>query len=149
MLSLYFNFGECNCIIISYSFYTFSDMVEVKEIIVVCDPSYRDIFEGFNSLSLSLSLSPSYHFFFSLVFVFSLVSVVKYLFVTSRLVFVYLFSSDAKGNYEVELKFALPGKERQDSVYNGLQERLVFILIFLLVVMNNAFVFSDSCIIML
>ncbi|KAK7363910.1 hypothetical protein VNO77_06071 [Canavalia gladiata] len=57
-----------------YSFYTFSHMVEVKEIVVVCDPSYRDIFE------------------------------------------------DAKGNDEVELKFALPGKERQDSVYSGLQE---------------------------
>ncbi|XLR52193.1 hypothetical protein HN51_002914 [Arachis hypogaea] len=57
-----------------YSFYTFSRMVEVKEIIVVCDPSYKDIFE------------------------------------------------DAKVNDKVELKFALPGKERQDSVYNGLQE---------------------------
>lgn len=33
-----------------------------------------------------------------------------------------LFSSDAKGNDQVELKFALPGKERQDSVYSGLQE---------------------------
>ncbi|MED6131177.1 hypothetical protein PIB30_007472 [Stylosanthes scabra] len=57
-----------------YSFYTFSHMVEVKEIIVVCDPSYKDIFE------------------------------------------------DAELNDKVELKFALPGKERQDSVYNGLQE---------------------------
>ncbi|KAK2406362.1 2-C-methyl-D-erythritol 4-phosphate cytidylyltransferase, chloroplastic [Trifolium repens] len=57
-----------------YSFYTFSRMIEVKEIIVVCDPSYNDIFE------------------------------------------------DVKGNCQVELKFALPGKERQDSVYNGLQE---------------------------
>ncbi|XP_050376934.1 2-C-methyl-D-erythritol 4-phosphate cytidylyltransferase, chloroplastic-like [Argentina anserina] len=28
-----------------YSFYTFSRMPEVKEIIVVCDPSYRDVFE--------------------------------------------------------------------------------------------------------
>lgn len=28
------------------SFYTFSRMPEVKEIIVVCDPSYQDIFEG-------------------------------------------------------------------------------------------------------
>ncbi|MED6208818.1 hypothetical protein PIB30_048736 [Stylosanthes scabra] len=57
-----------------YSFYTFSHMVEVKEIVVVCDPSYKDIFE------------------------------------------------DAELNDKVELKFALPGKERQDSVYNGLQE---------------------------
>ncbi|TKY53859.1 2-C-methyl-D-erythritol 4-phosphate cytidylyltransferase [Spatholobus suberectus] len=57
-----------------FSFYTFAHMVEVKEIIVVCDPSYKDIFE------------------------------------------------DAKGNFQAELKFALPGKERQDSVYNGLQE---------------------------
>ncbi|KAI4296132.1 hypothetical protein L6164_036116 [Bauhinia variegata] len=57
-----------------YSFFTFSRMVEVKEIIVVCDPSYKDIFE------------------------------------------------DAKGNNPPEVKYALPGKERQDSVYSGLQE---------------------------
>ncbi|XP_020230753.1 2-C-methyl-D-erythritol 4-phosphate cytidylyltransferase, chloroplastic [Cajanus cajan] len=56
-----------------YSFYTFSHMLQVKEIVVVCDPSYKDIFE------------------------------------------------DAKGNLQPQLKFALPGKERQDSVYNGLQ----------------------------
>ncbi|KAL6552293.1 hypothetical protein OROHE_007657 [Orobanche hederae] len=56
-----------------YSFYTFSKMPEVKEIVVVCDPSYQDIFE------------------------------------------------DAKENILVDLKFALPGKERQDSVYSGLE----------------------------
>nr|AJT35504.1 4-diphosphocytidyl-methylerythritol 2-phosphate synthase [Gentiana rigescens] len=57
-----------------YSFYTFSRMAEVKEIVVVCDPSYRDIFE------------------------------------------------DTIHKITVDLKFALPGKERQDSVYSGLQE---------------------------
>ncbi|KAK6945656.1 Cytidylyltransferase IspD/TarI [Dillenia turbinata] len=57
-----------------YSFFTFADMNEVKEIVVVCDPSYKDIFE------------------------------------------------DSKEKIHVNLKFALPGKERQDSVYNGLQE---------------------------
>ncbi|CAK9137430.1 unnamed protein product [Ilex paraguariensis] len=56
-----------------YSFYTLSSMPEVKEIVVVCDPSYVDIFE------------------------------------------------DTKEKIEVDLKFALPGKERQDSVYSGLQ----------------------------
>ncbi|EYU33225.1 hypothetical protein ABFS82_02G080300 [Erythranthe guttata] len=56
-----------------YSFYTFSKMREVKEIIVVCDPSYTDIFE------------------------------------------------DSKDDIHVDLKFALPGKERQDSVYSGLE----------------------------
>ncbi|KAF8016123.1 hypothetical protein BT93_H1605 [Corymbia citriodora subsp. variegata] len=56
-----------------YSFYTFSHMREVKEIIVVCDPSYKDIFE------------------------------------------------DTKEKVQVDLKFTLPGKERQDSVYSGLQ----------------------------
>nr|AEM42975.1 2-C-methyl-D-erythritol 4-phosphate cytidylyltransferase [Siraitia grosvenorii] len=56
-----------------YSLYTFSRLVEVKEIIVVCDPSYQDIFE------------------------------------------------DAKEKIDIELKFTLPGKERQDSVYSGLQ----------------------------
>jgi hypothetical protein len=30
-------------------------MEEVKEIIVVCDPSYRDIFEGFFSLDNTLT----------------------------------------------------------------------------------------------
>ncbi|PSS21671.1 2-C-methyl-D-erythritol 4-phosphate cytidylyltransferase [Actinidia chinensis var. chinensis] len=56
-----------------YSFYTFSQMIEVKEIIVVCDPSYEDIFQ------------------------------------------------DTKEKIQVDLKFTLPGKERQDSVYSGLQ----------------------------
>ncbi|KAL5555013.1 hypothetical protein UlMin_037249 [Ulmus minor] len=56
-----------------YSFYTFSRMFEVKEIVVVCDPSYKDIFE------------------------------------------------DTKEKIPVELKFTLPGTERQDSVYSGLQ----------------------------
>lgn len=28
------------------SFYTFSHRREVKEIIIVCDPSYKDVFEG-------------------------------------------------------------------------------------------------------
>ncbi|KAL3814569.1 hypothetical protein ACJIZ3_015837 [Penstemon smallii] len=56
-----------------YSFYTFSKMPQVKEIVVVCDPSYQDIFE------------------------------------------------DARENIQVDLKFALPGKERQDSVYSGLE----------------------------
>lgn len=56
-----------------YSLYTFSQLIEVKEIIVVCDPSYQDIFEG------------------------------------------------TKEKIDVELKFTLPGKERQDSVYSGLQ----------------------------
>ncbi|CAN6458213.1 unnamed protein product [Victoria cruziana] len=57
-----------------YSLYTFADLPEVKEIIVVCDPSYRDIFE------------------------------------------------DAIEGMRVDIKFAFPGKERQDSVFNGLQE---------------------------
>uniref|UniRef100_A0A2P2KR33 Putative chloroplast 2-C-methyl-D-erythritol 4-phosphate cytidylyltransferase n=1 Tax=Rhizophora mucronata TaxID=61149 RepID=A0A2P2KR33_RHIMU len=48
-------------------------MIEVKEIIVVCDPSYRDIFK------------------------------------------------DAVEKINVDLKFALPGNERQHSVYSGLQ----------------------------
>ncbi|XP_022136901.1 2-C-methyl-D-erythritol 4-phosphate cytidylyltransferase, chloroplastic [Momordica charantia] len=56
-----------------YSLYTFSRLIEVKEIVVVCDPSYQDIFE------------------------------------------------DAKEKIDIQLKFALPGKERQDSVYSGLQ----------------------------
>lgn len=57
-----------------YSFYTFSEMSQVKEIVVVCDPSYQDVFE------------------------------------------------DASEEIKIDLKFALPGRERQDSVFNGLQE---------------------------
>ncbi|XP_020086034.1 2-C-methyl-D-erythritol 4-phosphate cytidylyltransferase, chloroplastic [Ananas comosus] len=57
-----------------YSFYTFSQMSEVKEIVVVCDPSYKDVFE------------------------------------------------DVIEDVQVNIKFALPGKERQDSVFNGFQE---------------------------
>ncbi|GMH23849.1 hypothetical protein Nepgr_025692 [Nepenthes gracilis] len=56
-----------------YSLRMFSCMVEVKEVIVVCDPSYEDVFE------------------------------------------------DVKEKLRVDLKYALPGKERQDSVYSGLQ----------------------------
>ncbi|CAK7357227.1 unnamed protein product [Dovyalis caffra] len=72
-------------------------MDEVKEIIVVCDPSYKDIFEG----SRSLSLSPALHD-------------MGCAWVVDKLY------SDEK--IHVDLKFALPGKERQDSVYSGLQE---------------------------
>ncbi|KAJ6816466.1 2-C-methyl-D-erythritol 4-phosphate cytidylyltransferase, chloroplastic [Iris pallida] len=57
-----------------YSFFTFSLLREVKEIIIVCDPMYKDIFE------------------------------------------------DASQEIQVNLKFASPGKERQDSVFNGFQE---------------------------
>ncbi|TVU04096.1 hypothetical protein EJB05_50336, partial [Eragrostis curvula] len=53
---------------------TFCQLKEVKEVVVVCDPAYKDIFEG---------------------------SIV---------------------NLQIPLKFARPGKERQDSVFNGLQE---------------------------
>ncbi|XP_021852879.2 2-C-methyl-D-erythritol 4-phosphate cytidylyltransferase, chloroplastic [Spinacia oleracea] len=56
-----------------YSLYIFSQMVEVKEIVVVCDPSYKDIFE------------------------------------------------ETRDKIHVDLRFAEPGKERQDSVYSGLQ----------------------------
>ncbi|KAG9457113.1 hypothetical protein H6P81_001621 [Aristolochia fimbriata] len=56
-----------------YSFHTFSQMIEVKEIVVVCDPSYRDVFE------------------------------------------------DTSDELPIALKFALPGKERQDSVFSGFQ----------------------------
>ncbi|KAK8916631.1 hypothetical protein KSP39_PZI023289 [Platanthera zijinensis] len=57
-----------------YSFYIFSELCEVKEIIVVCDPFYKDVFQ------------------------------------------------DTCEKFLVDVKFALPGKERQDSVFSGLQE---------------------------
>ncbi|PHU07281.1 2-C-methyl-D-erythritol 4-phosphate cytidylyltransferase, chloroplastic [Capsicum chinense] len=68
-LSQYSSFFRC-C---NFSFYTLSKMPQVKEIIVICDPFYQDIFE------------------------------------------------DAEEHIQVDLKFALPGKERQDSVYSRLQ----------------------------
>ncbi|KAJ7564096.1 hypothetical protein O6H91_02G001600 [Diphasiastrum complanatum] len=57
-----------------YSFLTLANLPEAKEIVVVCDPSYRDIF------------------------------------------------AEAGKSIQITLKFALPGKERQDSVLSGLQE---------------------------
>jgi 2-C-methyl-D-erythritol 4-phosphate cytidylyltransferase len=62
--------------IATYSLETFAHMPEVCEVVIVCDPSWRYIFEE-------------------------------------------RFSNLPKG---VEIKWALPGAERQDSVYNGLQE---------------------------
>lgn len=55
-----------------HSFDTFSKMPEVLEIVVVCDPSYKDVFD--------------------------------------------------EAKVGIPIKFALPGKERQDSVRSGLQE---------------------------
>ena len=46
----------------SNPFHTFFHLVQVKEIIVVCDPSYKDIFEGF-SITLVVFLSFLYHVF--------------------------------------------------------------------------------------
>lgn len=40
-------------VLVSYSFYTFSRLPEVKEVVVVCDPSYQDIFEGMKPLMCS------------------------------------------------------------------------------------------------
>ncbi|CAI7736930.1 unnamed protein product [Closterium sp. NIES-53] len=64
----------CNQPIALYSFFTFAAMPEVKEIVVVADPSYHDLFQ------------------------------------------------EASARITIPLKFALPGKERQDSVFNGLQQ---------------------------
>ncbi|CAO1946833.1 unnamed protein product [Urochloa humidicola] len=57
-----------------HSLKTFCQLKEVKEVVVVCDPDYSDLFEG------------------------------------------------SIENMQIPLKFARPGKERQDSVFNGLQE---------------------------
>jgi 2-C-methyl-D-erythritol 4-phosphate cytidylyltransferase len=62
--------------IATYSLQTFGSMAEVSQIVIVCDPSWRYIFE--ERLG---SISP-----------------------------------------KVTIKWALPGAERQDSVFNGLQE---------------------------
>ncbi|XP_066313077.1 2-C-methyl-D-erythritol 4-phosphate cytidylyltransferase, chloroplastic-like isoform X3 [Miscanthus floridulus] len=57
-----------------HSLKTFCQLKEVKEVVVVCDPDYSDLFEG------------------------------------------------SIADQQIPLKFARPGKERQDSVFNGLQE---------------------------
>ncbi|VAH67130.1 unnamed protein product [Triticum turgidum subsp. durum] len=57
-----------------HSLKTFCGMKEVKEVVVVCDPSYKNLFEG------------------------------------------------SVENLQIPIKFTTPGKERQDSVFNGLQE---------------------------
>lgn len=62
--------------IASYSLMTFAKMPEVSEVVIVCDPSWRDVFQR-------------------------------------------CFPQLPK---HVVFKWALPGAERQDSVFNGLQE---------------------------
>ncbi len=62
--------------IATYSLETFAKMPEVGEIVIVCDPSWRDVFQ----------------------------------------------SRFAGLPADMKYKWALPGAERQDSVYNGLQE---------------------------
>lgn len=100
---------------LSCSFYTFSKMPEVKEIVVVCDPSYRDIFEGQN-MFLTKYLKTITH------------SNKYWIMYTENGLFAISFfvMLDSKDNIQVDLKFALPGKERQDSVYNGLEVCLLF-----------------------
>lgn len=61
--------------IATYSLVTFATMPQIGEVIVVCEPSYREVFE----------------------------------------------ECHARLQRKVPLKFALPGKERQDSVFSGLQ----------------------------
>ncbi|KAF8664059.1 hypothetical protein HU200_054968 [Digitaria exilis] len=57
-----------------HSLKTFCQLKEVKEVVVVCEPDYIDVFEG------------------------------------------------SIEDLQIPIKFARPGKERQDSVFNGLQE---------------------------
>jgi len=64
----------------TYSLQTFSNMPEVGEVVIVCDPSWKDIFDKA------------------------------------------IFDVGAVVPKSMPIKWALPGAERQDSVYNGLQE---------------------------
>lgn len=58
---------------------------------------------------------------------------------------------DVKQNIPVDLKFALPGKERQDSVYNGLQVCLWFLLTPAMLALSHilvvcaSYLVSDCC----
>ena len=42
------NLHSLSCLLddLHFSFFTFCALPEVREIVVVCDPSYQDIFEG-------------------------------------------------------------------------------------------------------
>lgn len=94
-------------------------MPEVKEIIVVCDPSYQDIFEGVNILSMFLHQSLNWRSNpIQKCFLYPHNALSCYLFCK---IIRYLFLLDSKDDIPVDLKFALPGKERQDSVYSGLE----------------------------
>lgn len=75
-------------------------MPQVNEIVVVCDPFFRDIFEGLVSISLLLIMVLVER---SLSF-FGCPCLIEY-----------------EESIDVDLKFALPGIERQDSVLSGLQ----------------------------
>ena len=89
-------------------------MIEVKEIIVVCDPSYKDVFEGYNPHYLALLVN-ALPLGLDMLYIFGVVMQE-----TFKLIWLVMFS-DAKHKIQKELKFTLPGKERQDSVYSGLQ----------------------------
>ncbi|MBA0662247.1 hypothetical protein Goklo_006411 [Gossypium klotzschianum] len=115
-----------------HSLYTFSRMIEVKEIVVVCDPSYKDIFEG---LSLSLSHTHTIYMYTTTcicmhIHAFCWLTVFGQSLPQLKCVWIssgdtpcnmMIFVAEAKDKINVDLKFTLPGKERQDSVYSGLQ----------------------------
>jgi 2-C-methyl-D-erythritol 4-phosphate cytidylyltransferase len=73
--------------IATYSLATFAAMREVGEIVVVCDPSWRHVFE--ERLAQLAAASAS--------------------------------GSSGGGSSSKPIRWALPGAERQDSVFNGLQ----------------------------
>lgn len=66
--------------LVSCSFYTFSRLPEVKEIVVVCDPSYQDIFEGVKPF---ICLSSDGQACMHIPFAFN--SIVKFVLVASQL----------------------------------------------------------------
>ena len=102
---LFLHLFAANYTLMFCSLYTFSQMVEVKEIVVVCDPSYKDIFEGVNGCPQHKLFFPDFFSRWNMILGDKSLPLLP----------------DTRDKVPVDLTFTVPGKERQDSVYSGLQ----------------------------
>lgn len=113
-------------------------MPEVKEIVVVCDPSYEDIFEGMKIITLWIQIhrNSTYALTMHLSYSFTVINKLSCWVVRGNNTTLFFCFSDSKEKIQVDLKFALPGKERQDSVYSGLQVHTRYLLLVKFILLN-------------
>ena len=111
-----------------YSLRTFDTMPEVGEIIVVCEPEYRHASvptsqctgNGLCGTGYQASPDALPHFIPSQHEISGVLAAVQVQFVSCRQLF-----TDAHAGAAAPLRFAAPGRERQDSVFNGFQVQCV------------------------